>query len=589
MHDELERPAESSAPRARGASDATRMTLLDVAGAIGAAEKATGSRIIDVASSEDFARTFAEAVSTADQKNERLALVGPAVRFASAREAMRRAADARIGLVVHAIAGHGAEDLAALSDVGWGVLCASGPEDAFDLSLIARRAAEDSGVPFVVVHGLGDADHPAGRAVAMVGIPENDALVSFVGPAAQARVKDVRRLSVGDRAFAERVPFALGAAFREYGDVSGRRRDVLDKVPMGESPLMLVGMGPVGDALCAAIPSLRARGYDVGAINITSLRPFPGQRLVKALSRALAITVLEPTDEPLAHGSLLARDVKSAFTDALTWMPGFPGIGRIPKLFVGATGVAFDIADLAGVCDNMLADERGRRVFSFVDVEQSLPRARLAERADAAPREIAIRFVLDDGASAEAILEAVGAALASGAGLRTQGIVTVARPGGATLLDIVANRDGARGGMARRALRLVVATERGATTAGAVVSLEDNAVLAVMGTDPTNALPEAARTIVRERRARVLPLPTDVSTDANVALAVTGAGAALALAHRLLDVPLDGGAVGRVVCESCPSAADREATARRAQQVFEWTRDFFGARAWDDGKPVGVA
>src|SRR4051794_263481 len=101
MDDELERPAESSALSAR-ARGATRMMLLDAAGAIRAAEKATGSRVIDLTPGEDFPRTFADAVSTAEQKNERLALVGPAVGFASTREAMRRAADARIGIVVHA-------------------------------------------------------------------------------------------------------------------------------------------------------------------------------------------------------------------------------------------------------------------------------------------------------------------------------------------------------------------------------------------------------------------------------------------------------------------------------------------------------
>src|SRR5262249_47739554 len=152
-----------------------------------------------------------------------------------------------------------------------------------------------------------------------------------------------------------------------------------------ESSLVLVGTGPIGDALFCTQSELRARGYEVGAVHITSLRPFPGPRLVKALARALAITVLEPLDEPLAHGALLARDVKSAFTDALTWMPGFPGIGRIPKLFVGAAGAAFDVADLAAACENMLADERGRRIFSFSDVEHVLPRAQRQVTVSAPP------------------------------------------------------------------------------------------------------------------------------------------------------------------------------------------------------------
>ena len=571
--------------------------MLDVTGAIMAAEKAAGSRVLgDTSKNGDFAQALVEACSSAD-KNERVALVGPAERFASMRDSMRRAANARVGIVAHAMAGHGGEDLAALTDIGWGVLCASGPEDAFDLALVARRAAEDSGVPFLVVHGLCRADHPAGRAVAMIGVPQEKSVQNFVGPAGQARVREGQRSSAGDRAFADRVPFALAAALREYGAVSGRRHDVFEKNPLGESPLMLVGMGPVGDALFTATADLRARGYDVGAVHITSLRPFPGPRLVKALARALAITVLEAADEPLAHGALLARDVKSAFTDALTWVPGFPGIGRIPKLFVGATGPAFDVADLAAVCDNMLADERGRRVFSFVDVEQSLPRARPPEptAAPVSEREIAIRFVLDDVSSADAVLAAVGTALANGAGLRTQGIVTVATPDGGALLDILAARDHASGGMARRAPRLVIATERGVASAGAVVPLPDGAVLGILGAEPSGVLPEAARTVVRERRARVLPLATGevVASDAasvSAALAAVAAGAALALASRAQKSPLDGSAAARIVSESLPGT-DGALSGQRARRAFEATRDVLHvSRAdTDAGKPIGVA
>ncbi len=595
MFDELERTSES--PAVSSARPPARLEMLDVAGAIAAAEKAAGSRVVgDARENGDLAQALADACSSAE-KNERVALVAPAERLGSMRDAMRRVAAARAGIVAHAIAGHGAEELSALADLGWGVLCASGPEDSFDLSLVARRAAEDSGVPFVVVHGLGRASHAAGRSFAMVGIPQDRQIQAFVGDPGQGRSKaDLPRTAAGDRAFAERVPFALGAALREYGIVSGRRHDAFDKIPLGESPLVLVGIGPVGDALFCATNDLRARGYDVGAVHITSLRPFPGQRLVKALGRALAITVLEPADEPLAHGGLLARDMKSAFTDALTWMPGFPGIGRIPKLFVGATGPSFDVADLAAVCENMLADERGRRVFSFVDVEHSLPRAvRPAEAASGArdsrpEREISMRFVLDDVASAEAVLNAVGASLANGVGLRTHGIVTATTPGAGALVDILASRDHARGGMARRAPRFIMATERGVTSAGAVVPLPDNGVLALVGSDPSGTLPEAARTVVRERRARVLPLPLGDGQPSASALATTAAGAALAAASRALKAPLDGGAAARIVAESVPGTD--EAGVERARRTFEATRDAISAAAHsgaEASKPIGVA
>jgi pyruvate-ferredoxin/flavodoxin oxidoreductase len=491
----------------------------------------------------------------AAEKGERVSLRFPTATLATMRDALRKAATARAGLVVHAIAGNGAEDLPALADLGWGVLSASGPEDSFDLTLVAHRAAEDSGVPFLVVHGLAERGNSAGRALAMVAIPHDRAIQSFVGVAGAPRA---RAAAASDRAFAERVPFALGAALRDYGNVSGRRHDVFDKVPLGESPLVLVGTGPVGDALFCAVGELRARGYDVGAVHLTSLRPFPGPRLVKALGRALAITVLEPADEPLTHGALLARDVKSAFTDALTWMPGFPGIGRIPKLYVGAAGSAFDLSDLQATCENMLADEHGRRIFSFVDVEHALPRAPEKPVDEKhVEREVSLRFVTDDADSADAILKVLGPALANGVGVRVHGIITANQHGTGAVLDVLASRTHARGGMARRPPKLVVATERGVSNAGAVVALSDGAVLAIVGADPK--LPEAARTVVREKRAKVLPL--------SGSLAAVAAGAALAAAARVLKMPLEAGAAAQVVAETGGEAGD---TARRA---FEQTRD----------------
>ncbi len=365
---------------------APRMEMTDAASAIAIAEAAVGSRVL---SFEPDALAFGAAdgllaaARAAAEKGERVAILARAESIAAARDGMRQIAQARLAVVAHAVSGHGGEELAALSDVGWGVLCASGPEDSFDLTLIARRAAEDSGVPFVVVHGHAHADPGAGRAHAMVALPDEKACQAFVGPATRLRPRhDPAHPSlapIGDRAFAERVPFALGSALREYANVSGRRHDMFDRIPLGESPLMLVGMGPVGDALFHSITELRARGYDVGAVHVSALRPFPGAKLVKALARALAVTVLEAADEPMSHGGLLARELKSAFTDALTWAPGFPGIGRIPKLFVGVTGPSFDVNDLAAICDNMLADERGRRSFSFSDADHQLPRAAATE------------------------------------------------------------------------------------------------------------------------------------------------------------------------------------------------------------------
>lgn len=588
MHDDLDRPGQSTV--VSSARTPARFEMLDVIGAIHVAERLTSSRVLEL---HDGGRALTEA-ALLTEKGDRACVIAPAEQLAGMRDALRRIAASRLAVVAHALAGHGAEELVALSDLGWGVLVAAGPEDSLDLTLVARRAAEDSGVPFLVVHGLARQDHPSGRAVALVQIPPDKAVQSFVGPPGSrtnARAAIHAGAIAGDRSFAERVPFALGAALREYGDVSGRRHDAFDKAPLGESPLMLVGTGPVGDALLCATTELRARGYDVGAIHITSLRPFPGPKLVKALARALAITILEPVDEPLTHGALLARDVKSAFTDALTWVPGFPGIGRIPKLFVGATGPAFDITDLAAVCENMLADERGRRVFSFSEVD-ALPSRESAAQTDAPHRDVALRFVLDDAAAADAVLAVLASALVNGVGLRSQGIIAPANPGldgGAVVLDVLASRDWARGGMARRAPKLVLASERGVTSAGAVVALAEGAILGVLG---ESSLPEAARKIVREKRARVLPLQVAEPEGERRLSAISAAcaGAALAVAASSLRAGLDGASAARLVMESMPGP-DAEVAGQRGRRAFEATRDALspGKTEADPMRPIGNA
>lgn len=564
------------------------MELADAAAAVALAERAVGSRVHGDASTTASAETLLTTARLAAEKGERVAIVARAEALAAAREAMRRIAQARLAVVAHAISGHGGEELAALTDVGWGVLCASGPEDSFDLALIARRAAEDAGVPFLVVHAHGHTDPGPGRAHAMVALPQERACRAFVGPASRMKARNdpshPSLAPIGDRAFAERVPFALGSAFREYGEVSGRRHDAFDRAPLGEAPLMLVGMGPVGDALLCATAELRGRGYDVGAIHLSALRPFPGARLVKTLARALAVTVLEPADEPMSQGGLLARELKCAFTDALTWAPGFPGIGRIPKLFVGVTGPSFDVSDLAAICDNMLADERGRRSFSFSDTDHALPRATATELGTSGA--ISMRWVLDDVAAAEAALSATAAVLVSVLGLRAHGIVTP-HPGGngGATVDVFASREHARGGMARRGPRLVLATDRGIASSAAVAPLSPGAVLGVLSAGGDPALPEAARTIVRERSVRALALACGGAADDATAIAATCAGAALAVGSRAQKALLDPTHVARAVAEhlTARGAVDPGPAAERARRAFESTLEAL-ASAERDGE-----
>src|SRR5688572_6669779 len=115
MHDDLERTAESPALSSNRTPHA-RMEMLDSAGAIALAESMVQSRLVgDAHGRGDVSVALADAQASAE-KGERVAVIAPIERLAALRETMRRIAQSRLSIVAHAIAGHGAEDLVALTD-----------------------------------------------------------------------------------------------------------------------------------------------------------------------------------------------------------------------------------------------------------------------------------------------------------------------------------------------------------------------------------------------------------------------------------------------------------------------------------------
>jgi pyruvate-ferredoxin/flavodoxin oxidoreductase len=299
---------------------------------------------------------------------ERVAIVADARALAGAREALRTLAARRLGVVAHVLcdsARVGCADALALDHLGWGLLFSSGADDVADLSLVAHRAAEDSGIPIMVIHERSSAPVPL-----LAG--SREIVTRYLG---EPRVPTERSVAAArppsaSRAVAERLPFALASAMRAIEEATGRRCDAFERAPAADAPVVLVGLGSLGRELLTHVDRLRARGDDVAVIRLTQLRPFPGARLVKSLARALAVTVLEDVEAPHAQSAPLAMEIKAAFADALTWAPDYPGIGRIPRIHSGVVrGAGHEPRlggdDLDAVIHNVLANERGKRNFAL--------------------------------------------------------------------------------------------------------------------------------------------------------------------------------------------------------------------------------
>ncbi|MCZ7644405.1 MAG: 2-oxoacid:acceptor oxidoreductase family protein [Planctomycetota bacterium] len=253
------------------------------------------------------------------------------------------------GLNVHA--GH--DDVMGVADTGWGILFGKNAQESGDLALIARRAAEASETPFMNVQDGFLTTHT----VENVRLPEKEFMKQFVGdpnkklrnlmdpdnPIMSGVVQNqdsYMKGKIAQRYFYARVPNALQEAFDEFYRLTGRRYDFIECYRMDDAEYALIAMAGLSETAMASVDWMReVKGVKVGVVNITSYRPFPDKQLLNALKNVKAVTVLERMDDPLAPSNPLTRDLKAAFSDAVSGIGNLPKVDRIPPILSVSAGL----------------------------------------------------------------------------------------------------------------------------------------------------------------------------------------------------------------------------------------------------------
>ncbi len=293
------------------------------------------------------------------------------------------------GLNVHA--GH--DDVMAVADTGWGILFGMNAQAAGDLALIARRAAEDSATPFLNVQDGFLTTHT----IENVRLPELEFMKAYIGYPKEKLVNlmdpyhpimsgvvqnqdSYMKGKIAQRHFYDKVMPALQNAMDEFYRATGRRYDLIQPYRLEDAEYAIVGMGSMVETAMATVDYLREkRGIPVGALHVTSFRPFPGPQLVAALAPMRAVTVVERMDNPLAQSNPLTVELKAAFADALVGTEGYPEITRIPIIYSGSAGLGSrDVrpGHFIAATENMLRNGDGRRYFVLgIKHELALPEA----------------------------------------------------------------------------------------------------------------------------------------------------------------------------------------------------------------------
>ena len=279
-------------------------------------------------------------------------------------------------------------------DCGWGILFGRNAQEAGDLALISRRAAEDSETPFMNVQDGFLTTHT----IENVKVAELDFMKEYIGdpceklknhmdpdfPIMSGVVQNqdsYMKGKIAQRNVTDKVIGAVENAMKIFEEKTGRHYELVEPYRMDDAEYALVGMGGMMETAQAAVDWIRDNmGVKVGVLHVTCFAPFPATRIVDLLKNVKACTIVERMDNPLAEANPLTMSIRSAFAEALTGLHSgsyaefkYPEISSIPKIYSNAAGLGSrDVrgCHFVSIVKNMMSDDP--KVFSVVGVKHDL-------------------------------------------------------------------------------------------------------------------------------------------------------------------------------------------------------------------------
>jgi pyruvate ferredoxin oxidoreductase alpha subunit len=283
-------------------------------------------------------------------------------------------------------------------DCGWIQLYAETNQEALDLHLQAFRLAEELSTPvmvcmdgFILTHAVERIDIPDQLAVdaflppfvprQMLDPDEPISIGAMVGPEAFMEVKYLAHAK--QMQALELIP-AIAADFKQaFGRDSG---GLIHSYRSQDAETIVVALGSVLGTIQDTIDELRDQGMKIGAVGITSFRPFPLDALRAALGHAQRVVVLEKA-LAVGIGGIVTANVRMALTGIV--LHGY-------TVIAGLGGRPITIASLRELFQQAAADEL--EPLTFLDMDWEVVNRELA-------RMVSSRH---SGPSAENILRDVG-------------------------------------------------------------------------------------------------------------------------------------------------------------------------------------
>ncbi|MBA7662128.1 Pyruvate synthase subunit PorA [subsurface metagenome] len=218
------------------------------------------------------------------------------------------------------------QDSIAVRDSGWIQLYCENNQEIIDSTIQAFRIAEEMLLPVMVCFD----GYILSHTTEPVDIPEQDEVDKFLPPYKYPYPLDpehpVTIGAVGVPDFYEEFRYMLQEAVLEsrgkilevgqaFSKQFGREYGLIECYRSDDAEVLLLTMGSLSGSVKEMVDEYRDHGERIGLVKVRAFRPFPAKELVKALSNAKAVAILEKDFSPGSTGALFS-DLSGAFANA---------------------------------------------------------------------------------------------------------------------------------------------------------------------------------------------------------------------------------------------------------------------------------
>ncbi|MFH0730736.1 MAG: pyruvate:ferredoxin (flavodoxin) oxidoreductase [Pseudomonadota bacterium] len=268
------------------------------------------------------------------------------------------------------------QDVMAVRQAGFAMLCSGSVQEVMDLGLVAHLSAIEGRVPFLHFFDGFRTSHEIQK-IEMIDYADMASLVNMEAVTAfrkramnpehphQRGTAQNPDIYFQGREAANSYYLKVAGIVKDYlkkvGALTGRTYNLFDYVGDPNADRVIVAMGSACEAIEEVAGYLNASGEKTGLLKVRLYRPWSSEDFLAALpASAKQITVLDRTKEPGAIGDPLYMDVMTAFMEA----------GKRPEILCGRYGLGskeFTPSMVKAIYDNMKSGKKNHFTVGITD------------------------------------------------------------------------------------------------------------------------------------------------------------------------------------------------------------------------------